>query len=144
MCKKSRTSQWWFALFAGIFKVAFSHKKLGISKEILATKVLPFLFPLSIENSLTPTQHTSVMSLIKASGMLLCSTSQGVCKKDHRLNDDAWCCTEAWCYHSISLSVGSNHLFFLPLGFINIYNYNWFNIIYHTGNDRESGAGTPN
>ncbi|KAK3878478.1 hypothetical protein Pcinc_016896 [Petrolisthes cinctipes] len=49
----------------GTFKVALSHKKLGISKEILATKVLPFLFPLSIENSLTPTQHTSIMSLIK-------------------------------------------------------------------------------
>ncbi|KAK8387738.1 hypothetical protein O3P69_018319 [Scylla paramamosain] len=49
----------------GIFKVAMTHKKLGISKEVLATRVLPFLFPLSIENSLTPTQHSSVMSLIK-------------------------------------------------------------------------------
>ncbi|XP_045104651.1 SCY1-like protein 2 isoform X3 [Portunus trituberculatus] len=49
----------------GIFKVAMTHKKLGISKEVLATRVLPFLFPLSIENSLTPTQHSAVMSLIK-------------------------------------------------------------------------------
>ncbi|KAG0710692.1 SCY1-like protein 2 [Chionoecetes opilio] len=49
----------------GIFKVALTHKKLGVSKEILATRVLPFLFPLSIENSLTPTQHATVMTLIK-------------------------------------------------------------------------------
>lgn len=49
----------------GIFKVALTHKKLGISKEVLATKVLPFLFPLSIENSLTPTQHSTIMALIK-------------------------------------------------------------------------------
>ncbi|CAL4058588.1 unnamed protein product, partial [Meganyctiphanes norvegica] len=49
----------------GIFKVALTHKKLGISKEILANKVLPFLFPLSIENSLSPTQHSSIMTLIK-------------------------------------------------------------------------------
>ncbi|KAK7075289.1 SCY1-like protein 2 [Halocaridina rubra] len=49
----------------GIVKVAMTHKKLGITKEISATKVLPFLFPLSIENSLTPTQHTAIMALIK-------------------------------------------------------------------------------
>ncbi|XP_045584450.1 SCY1-like protein 2 isoform X2 [Procambarus clarkii] len=49
----------------GIFKVALNHKKLGITKEVLATKVLPFLFPLSIENSLTPSQHSAIMTLIK-------------------------------------------------------------------------------
>ncbi|XP_068218143.1 SCY1-like protein 2 isoform X2 [Palaemon carinicauda] len=49
----------------GIVKVALTHKKLGITKEVSATKVLPFLFPLSIENSLTPTQHSTVMALIK-------------------------------------------------------------------------------
>ncbi|KAK8747047.1 hypothetical protein OTU49_016959, partial [Cherax quadricarinatus] len=49
----------------GIFKVALNHKKLGITKEILATKSLPFLFPLSIENSLTPSQHSAIMALIK-------------------------------------------------------------------------------
>lgn len=49
----------------GIYKMALYHKRLGISKEILATKVLPFLIPLSIENSLTPTQHSLLMTLIK-------------------------------------------------------------------------------
>ncbi|KAL7631809.1 UNVERIFIED_CONTAM: hypothetical protein RMT77_017884 [Armadillidium vulgare] len=49
----------------GIYKVALYHKKLGISKEILATKVLPYLFPLSIENSLSPAQHDTLMILIK-------------------------------------------------------------------------------
>lgn len=59
-----------FASTAGIFKVALTHKKLGISKEVLATRVLPFLFPLSIENSLTPTQHSAVMALIKVTKKL--------------------------------------------------------------------------
>ena len=49
----------------GILKVTLHHQKLGISKEILATRVLPFLFPLSIENSLTPAQHASIMALIR-------------------------------------------------------------------------------
>ena len=49
----------------GIFKVTIYHKKLGISKETLAHKVVPFLFPLSIENSLTPSQHGAIMTLIK-------------------------------------------------------------------------------
>ncbi|XP_071542803.1 SCY1-like protein 2 [Panulirus ornatus] len=49
----------------GIFKIALNHKNLGITKEILAMKVLPFLFPLSIENSLTPNQHSAIMALIK-------------------------------------------------------------------------------
>lgn len=33
-----------------------SHKKLGITKEIMATKIIPFLMPLSIENGLTLNQ----------------------------------------------------------------------------------------
>ena len=28
------------------------HKKLGITKEVMATKVLPFLLPLCIDNNL--------------------------------------------------------------------------------------------
>jgi SCY1-like protein 2 len=36
--------------------MAFSDSKLGMTKEIMATKVLPFLFPLSIENGLTVNQ----------------------------------------------------------------------------------------
>lgn len=38
--------------FSGIIKVSMNHKKLGITKDIAATKVLPFLFPLSIDNNL--------------------------------------------------------------------------------------------
>ena len=49
----------------GILKVTLHHQKLGISKEVLATKVLPFIFPLSIENSLSPSQHASIMGLIR-------------------------------------------------------------------------------
>jgi hypothetical protein len=43
-------------LYAGIYKIALSHKKLGITKEMLATKIVPFLFPLCIDNGLNLTQ----------------------------------------------------------------------------------------
>ena len=33
-----------------------SHSKLGITKDLLATKVLPFLIPLSIDNNLNLSQ----------------------------------------------------------------------------------------
>jgi SCY1-like protein 2 len=36
--------------------MTLSDAKLGMTKEVMATKVLPFLFPLSIENGLTVTQ----------------------------------------------------------------------------------------
>lgn len=41
---------------AGIYKCTFTHKKLGITKEQLAGKVLPHLIPLSIENNLNLNQ----------------------------------------------------------------------------------------
>ena len=45
--------------------MTFSDNKLGMTKEIIATKVLPFLFPLSIENGLTVLQYNAVMSLMR-------------------------------------------------------------------------------
>ncbi|KAF7268224.1 hypothetical protein GWI33_018682 [Rhynchophorus ferrugineus] len=49
----------------GIYKIALRHKKLGISKEIIATRVLPFLIPLCIENGLTLAQFGAVTALVK-------------------------------------------------------------------------------
>ncbi|GBP52088.1 SCY1-like protein 2 [Eumeta japonica] len=49
----------------GIYKLALSHKKLGITKEVLATKVLPFLIPLCVENGLTLNQFNALISLVK-------------------------------------------------------------------------------
>lgn len=40
----------------GIYKCTFTHKKLGITKEQLAGRVLPHLIPLSIENNLNLNQ----------------------------------------------------------------------------------------
>lgn len=42
-----------------------SHKKLGMTKEIMATKVIPFLVPLSIENGLTIQQFNAIMAMVK-------------------------------------------------------------------------------
>ncbi|XP_045322333.1 SCY1-like protein 2 isoform X5 [Leopardus geoffroyi] len=49
----------------GIYKCTFTHKKLGITKEQLAGKVLPHLIPLSIENNLNLNQFNSFISVIK-------------------------------------------------------------------------------
>lgn len=49
----------------GIFKLVMTHKKLGMTKEIMATKVIPFLVPLSIENGLTISQFNTIMTMIK-------------------------------------------------------------------------------
>ncbi|XP_969159.1 SCY1-like protein 2 [Tribolium castaneum] len=49
----------------GIYKLAMNHKKLGISKEVMATRILPFLMPLCIENGLTLTQFNALVTLVK-------------------------------------------------------------------------------
>ncbi|XP_053684218.1 SCY1-like protein 2 [Sabethes cyaneus] len=49
----------------GIYKITSNHESLGIPKEFIARNVLPFLWPLSIETSLTIQQHQNVMILIK-------------------------------------------------------------------------------
>lgn len=42
-----------------------SNKKLGMTKEVMATKVIPFLVPLSIENGLTIVQFNAIMAMVK-------------------------------------------------------------------------------
>ncbi|KAI5726365.1 hypothetical protein M8J76_001330 [Diaphorina citri] len=49
----------------GIYKLVLNHKKMAISKEIMATKILPFLMPLVIENSLSLNQFNSLVAVIK-------------------------------------------------------------------------------
>lgn len=49
----------------GIYKLALNHNKLGLTKEVMATKVIPFLVPLCIENGLTLNQFNALVSLVK-------------------------------------------------------------------------------
>lgn len=49
----------------GIYKLAMTHKKLGITKEVMATRILPFLIPLCIENGLTLPQFNALVALVK-------------------------------------------------------------------------------
>ncbi|CAG5134144.1 unnamed protein product [Candidula unifasciata] len=49
----------------GIHKVALSEAKLGITKDVMANKVLPFLIPLSIDNNLNLSQFLAYMGVIK-------------------------------------------------------------------------------
>ncbi|CAG9857020.1 unnamed protein product [Phyllotreta striolata] len=49
----------------GVYKLAANHKKLGITKEIMASRVLPFLIPLCIENGLSIAQFDALTGLVK-------------------------------------------------------------------------------
>uniref|UniRef100_A0A6B2EG24 Protein kinase domain-containing protein n=1 Tax=Phlebotomus kandelakii TaxID=1109342 RepID=A0A6B2EG24_9DIPT len=49
----------------GIYKLALTHNKLGITKDVMATKVIPFLVPLCIENGLSLSQFNALISLVK-------------------------------------------------------------------------------
>ncbi len=40
----------------GIYKIVLTHPKLGITKDLLATRVLPFLIPITIDNNLNMSQ----------------------------------------------------------------------------------------
>lgn len=42
-----------------------SHAKLGITKDLLATKVLPFLIPISIDSSLNLSQVNFLSSYVE-------------------------------------------------------------------------------
>ncbi|XP_055618353.1 SCY1-like protein 2 isoform X2 [Toxorhynchites rutilus septentrionalis] len=48
----------------GIYKIASHHELLGIPKEFCANKVLPFLWPLSIQNGLTLQQYGSIVTFM--------------------------------------------------------------------------------
>ncbi|CAG2111670.1 unnamed protein product, partial [Medioppia subpectinata] len=48
-----------------IYKLAMNSNKLGLTKEVIATKVVPHLVPLSIENGLTLQQFQTIMSLVR-------------------------------------------------------------------------------
>ncbi|OTF76817.1 SCY1-like protein [Euroglyphus maynei] len=49
----------------GILTLTMNSNKLGIPKEMLANKIIPFLVPLSIENGLSLQQYTTIMNLIR-------------------------------------------------------------------------------
>ncbi|XP_050068777.1 SCY1-like protein 2 [Anopheles maculipalpis] len=49
----------------GVYKVSFSTDGLGIPKDVLACKVLPHLFPMTIVNGLSLQQFNAIIALIK-------------------------------------------------------------------------------
>jgi len=49
----------------GIYKIAMTNTKLGITKDVMAHKCIPYLVPLSVENGLTIVQFNTIIALIK-------------------------------------------------------------------------------
>nr|CAB3265906.1 SCY1-like protein 2 [Phallusia mammillata] len=49
----------------GVYQTALKTDKLGLNKDVMASKSLPFLIPLSIENTLNLKQYTAFMTVIK-------------------------------------------------------------------------------
>ena len=52
-------------LILGIYRLAFEQPKLGIPKEYLATKVLPALWPMTVEPGLNLVQLEALIQLIR-------------------------------------------------------------------------------
>ena len=50
---------------AGILQVSLASQSLGLTKEVMAGSLLPFLLPLTIENCLSPQQHKTLLSLVR-------------------------------------------------------------------------------
>lgn len=59
------TNHSYLTCFAGIYKIAMTNTKLGITKDVMAHKCIPFLVPLSVENGLTIAQFNTIIALIK-------------------------------------------------------------------------------
>lgn len=55
----------YFPVVLGIYRIAFSHKKLGISRDVLTTKTLPHLLQLSMECNLNIPQYSAFADLIR-------------------------------------------------------------------------------
>lgn len=51
--------------FPGVLKQIVSSSKLGITKDVMAIKIIPFLMPLSIENNLSVAQFDAILAMIK-------------------------------------------------------------------------------
>ncbi|XP_017482610.1 PREDICTED: SCY1-like protein 2 [Rhagoletis zephyria] len=49
----------------GIYKIAMTNTKLGITKDVMAHKCIPFLMPLCVENGLTIAQFNTIVALIR-------------------------------------------------------------------------------
>ncbi|XP_053988930.1 SCY1-like protein 2 [Hylaeus anthracinus] len=58
----------------GIYRILLSHSKLGASKEILATKILPFLLPLCVEQNFSLSQYEILSNLVIE--MINCVTTE--------------------------------------------------------------------
>jgi SCY1-like protein 2 len=49
----------------GVYKIALEHPRLGIPKEVIATQIVPFLFPLLVEPGLSLTQFRALVAMVK-------------------------------------------------------------------------------
>nr|CAG4641466.1 EOG090X018J [Eurycercus lamellatus] len=49
----------------GVYKIALEHPRLGIPKEVIATQIIPFLYPMIVEPSLSLSQFRVLSNTIK-------------------------------------------------------------------------------
>ena len=49
----------------GVYKMTMEHERLGIPKEVIASQIIPFLFPLCVEPGLSLQQFRALMALIR-------------------------------------------------------------------------------
>ncbi|KAL5960538.1 SCY1-like protein 2 [Taenia solium] len=72
-----------------IYRIAFSHKKLGISREFLASKCIPHLLQLSMDCNLTPLQYAAFADLVREMFTAIETEQRAKLIELHSLDEDA-------------------------------------------------------
>ncbi|KAH9287332.1 SCY1-like protein 2 [Echinococcus granulosus] len=85
---RSRESKILVAVLA-IYQIAFSHKKLGISRDFLASKSIPHLLQLSMDCNLTPLQHAAFADLVREMFTAIETEQRAKLIEMHSLGEDA-------------------------------------------------------
>ncbi|KAM7532449.1 hypothetical protein Aperf_G00000133000 [Anoplocephala perfoliata] len=72
-----------------IHRIAFSHKKLGVSRDCLASRCIPHLLQLSMDTNLTPLQYGAFADLLREMFVAIESEQRAKLIELHSLGEDA-------------------------------------------------------
>lgn len=78
-----------FNVLAAIYRIAFSHKKLGVSRDCLASKCIPHLLQLSMDCNLTPLQYAAFADLLREMFTTIETEQRAKLIELHSLGEDA-------------------------------------------------------
>uniref|UniRef100_A0A5K3FQU5 Protein kinase domain-containing protein n=2 Tax=Mesocestoides corti TaxID=53468 RepID=A0A5K3FQU5_MESCO len=72
-----------------IYRIAFSHKQLGISRDVLASRSIPHLLQISMDYNLSPQQYAAFADLLREMFAAIESEQRAKLAEIHSLGEDA-------------------------------------------------------